>query len=264
MLNRTTNQSNSERFGGVERLHGTDAFAKLQVAHVCVVGIGGVGSWVCESLARCGVGEITLIDADDVCVTNINRQVHALTESIGQEKVKAMADRIHSINPDCMVHQETTFFLESTAEKLLEPHYDFVVDAIDSIKHKSLLIALCKQKDINMITIGGAGGKVNIADIQVSDLGRSYDDRLLCKLRKELRNKYGFPRFKKKKFHVQCVFSPEMPKLPWCETDSKEDNQAEKTSLKLDCNNGFGTDVAVVSVFGITAAHYVTQWIIDN
>ncbi len=260
MINNKTNLLNSERFGGVERLHGAEGFAKLQKAHVCVVGIGGVGSWVCESLARCGVGEITLIDADDVCVTNINRQVHALTESIGQEKVKAMADRIRSINPKCIIHQEKTFFLESTAEKLLKPQYNFVVDAIDSIKHKSLLIALCKQKDINMITIGGAGGKVNIADIQVCDLGRSYDDRLLCKLRKELRNKYGFPRFKKKKFHVQCVFSPEMPKLPWCETDSKE----QQTSLKLDCNNGFGTDVAVVSIFGITAAHHVVQWIIEN
>jgi tRNA A37 threonylcarbamoyladenosine dehydratase len=115
-----------------------------------------------------------------------------------------------------------------------------------------------------MFTIGGAGGKVNIADIRVKDLGRSYDDRLLCKLRKELRNKYGFPRFKNKKFHVQCVFSPEMPELPWCETDSQEDNQAERTSLKLDCNNGFGTDMTVVSIFGITAAHYAIQWIIEN
>jgi len=109
-----------------------------------------------------------------------------------------------------------------------------------------------------MITIGGAGGKVNIADIQVKDLGRSYDDRLLCKLRKELRNKYGFPRFKNKKFHVPCVFSPEMPELPWCETDNKN----EQTSLKLDCNNGFGTDMTVVSIFGITAAHYVVSQIL--
>ncbi len=251
-------QSNKQRFGGVERLHGKHAFERLTHAHVCVIGIGGVGSWVAEILARNGVGEITLIDADDVCVTNINRQIHAMSQTIGQEKVKAMSDRIKSINPDCVVHEKTTFFLQSTAEKLLEPRYDFVIDAIDSIKHKSLLIALCKEKEIPMITIGGAGGKVNIADIQVKDLGRSYDDRLLCKLRKELRNKYGFPRFKNKKFHVMCVFSPEMPKLPLCETDDK----AQQTSLKLDCNNGFGTDAAVVSVFGITAAHYVISQIV--
>jgi tRNA A37 threonylcarbamoyladenosine dehydratase len=253
-------KTNNDRFSGVERLHGNDGFIKLQNAHVCVIGVGGVGSWVAESLARSGVGQITLIDADDVCVTNINRQIHALTETIGHEKVSAMARRITSINPDCQVNTEVTFFLESTAEKLLAPKYDFIVDAIDSIKHKSLLISLCKQKDIPMITIGGAGGKVNIADIQVCDLGRSYDDMLLCKLRKELRKKYGFPRYKNKKFHVPCVFSPEMPKLPWCEVDSKD----QQTSLKLDCNNGFGTDMTIVSIFGITAAHYVIQEIIKN
>jgi len=249
-----------DRFGGVARLHGNDGFEKLQNAHVCVVGVGGVGSWAAESLARAGIGEISLIDADDICVTNTNRQIHALTETVGHEKVSAMASRIKSINPDCKINQETTFFLESTAEALLAPNYDFIIDAIDSIKHKSLLIALCKQKGINLITIGGAGGKVNIADIQVSDLGRSYDDMLLCKLRKELRKKYGFPRFKNKKFHVQCVFSPEMPKLPWCDVDDK----GEKTSLKLDCNNGFGTDMTVISIFGITAAHYVIGQIVEG
>lgn len=253
-------QSNNDRFGGVARLHGNDGFEKLQNAHVCIIGVGGVGSWAAEALARAGVGEISLVDADDICVTNTNRQIHALTETVGQEKVNAMASRIKSINPECKINQETTFFLESTASKLLAPNYDFVIDAIDSIKHKSLLIALCKEKNIKLITIGGAGGKVNIADIQVCDLGRSYDDRLLCKLRKELRNKYGFPRFKNKKFHIQCVFSPEMPQLPWCEVD----NQDEQTSLKLDCNNGFGTDMTVVSIFGITAAHYVIQQIVNN
>ena len=247
------NDNTKQRFGGVQRLHGDAAFLKLTKAHVCVIGVGGVGSWVAEMLARNGVGQITLIDADDICVTNINRQIHALGSTIGQEKVHAMSQRINDINPDCIVNKKTTFFLQSTAEELLEPNYDFVVDAIDSIKHKSLLIALCKQKNIKMVTIGGAGGKVNIADIQVQDLGRSYDDKLLCKLRKELRNKHGFPRFKNKKFHVPCVFSPEMPKLPWCEIGETK----EKTSLKLDCNNGFGTDAAVVCVFGVTAAHYV-------
>ncbi len=115
-----------------------------------------------------------------------------------------------------------------------------------------------------MVTIGGAGGKVNIVDIQVKDLGRSYDDRLLSKLRKVLRQNYGFPRFKNKKFHVPCVFSPEMPELPWCEVDNKEDNQEQQTSLKLDCNNGFGTDMTVVSIFGITAAHYVINSIVSS
>lgn len=248
-------ESNKQRFGGVSRLHGEDGMQKLIDAHVCVIGIGGVGSWVAESLARSGIGEITLIDADDICVTNINRQIHALSETIGQEKVSAMANRIKSINPDCKVNQETRFFLESTAEKLLTQKYDFVVDAIDSIKHKCLLIALCKQKDINIITLGGAGGKKEIKDIQLCDLGLTYGDRLLSKVRATLRKNYGFPKFKDKKFKIMSVFSPEAVKLPWCDLPEEE----ERTSLKLDCNNGFGTDVTVISVFGITAAHYVIQ-----
>jgi tRNA A37 threonylcarbamoyladenosine dehydratase len=253
-------QSSRERFGGVARLHGEDGLQKLQGAHVCVVGIGGVGSWVCEALARNAVGEITLIDADDVCVSNINRQIHALTTTIGQEKVAAMAERILAINPDCKVNQQTTFFLESTAEELLQPPYDFVVDAIDSIKHKTLLIALCKQKDINIITVGGAGGKTEIAEIQVADLGLTHGDRLLSKVRAVLRKHHGFPKFAGKKFKIMSVFSPEAVKLPWCDVS---DNEA-KTSLKLDCNNGFGTDMTVISVFALTAAHHVIKQLINS
>lgn len=255
------NEQEKQRFGGVERLHGKDGFVRLQHSHVCVVGVGGVGSWVVEALARSGVGEITLIDADDVCVTNINRQIHAITETIGQEKISAMANRIQSINPDCKVHQQAAFFMQSTAEKLLKPNYDFVIDAIDSLKHKALLISLCKQKGINIITVGGAGGKTQISGIQVCDLGLTHGDKLLSKLRATLRKEYGFPKHAGKKFKIMSVFSPESVKMPWC--DIPEDQP--KTSLKLDCNNGFGTDMTVISVFGITAAHYViNQLVICN
>jgi len=253
-------QSIKQHFGGVARLHGNDGMQKLQNSHVCVIGVGGVGSWVAEALARSGVGKMTLIDADDICVTNINRQVHALTETVGQEKVSVMAQRIKNINPDCQVNQETTFFLQSTAEKLLTPKYDFVVDAIDSIKHKCLLIALCKKKNINIVTVGGAGGKKEIKDIQLCDLGLTYGDRLLSKVRATLRKKYDFPKYKNKKFKVMSVFSPEAVKLPWCDLPEGE----QRTSLKLDCNNGFGTDVTVISVFGITAAHYVINQILKT
>ncbi|MFK8012817.1 MAG: ThiF family adenylyltransferase [Marinicellaceae bacterium] len=252
--------STKQRFGGVARLHGENGMQKLIDSHVCIIGVGGVGSWVAEVLARSGVGEITLVDADDICVTNINRQIHALTESIGQEKVAVMAQRIKSINPNCQVNQETTFFLESTAEKLLKPNYDFVIDAIDSIKHKCLLIALCKEKDINILTLGGAGGKKQIKDIQLCDLGLTYGDRLLSKVRATLRKNYNFPKYKDKKFKVMSVFSPEAVKMPWCDLPEGE----QRTSLKLDCNNGFGTDMTVISIFGITAAHYVINQILDK
>lgn len=251
-------QISKERFGGVARLHGDNGLQKLQAAHVCVVGIGGVGSWACEALARCGVGELTLVDADDVCVTNINRQIHAVTATIGQEKVKAMSARIKSINPECTVNQKNNFFLASTAETLLTEKYDFVIDAIDSIRHKTLLIAQCKQKDINIITVGGAGGKAAIAEIQVCDLGLTHGDRLLSKVRATLRKQYDFPKCAGEKFKTMSIFSPEPAKLPWCDTD----NDKPKTSLKLDCNNGFGTDMTVISIFGITAAHYVISQIL--
>lgn len=249
-----------QRFGGVKRLHGSNGFAKLQKAHVCVIGIGGVGSWACETLARCGVGEITLIDADDVCVTNINRQIHALTETIGQEKVSAMAQRIHNINPDCIVNQKTSFFLQASADELLLAKYDYVIDAIDSIKHKTLLISMCKQRGINIITVGAAGGKTAISGIEVKDLGLTHGDRLLSKVRAILRKNYGFPKFAGKKFKVPAVFSAETVKLPWCDITDK----SQQTSLRLDCNNGFGTDMAVISIFGITAAHHVIHQIIDT
>jgi tRNA A37 threonylcarbamoyladenosine dehydratase len=259
---------NKQRFGGVSRLHGDDGFAKLQAAHVCVVGIGGVGSWVCEALARTGVGEITLIDADDICVTNINRQIHALTDTIGQEKTAAMATRIHSINPDCVVHQQTTFFIESTAEDLLQTKFDYVVDAIDSLKHKTLLIALCKQKHIPIVAVGGAGGKSQVAPIQVADMSLTYGDRLLSKVRANLRKQFNFPKANStgknkgmsKKFNIPCVFSPEPVKMPWCEIADGE----MRTSLKLDCNNGFGTDMTVISVFGIMAANYVIGELVNG
>lgn len=252
------NEELKQRFGGVERLHGKDGFSRLQKAHVCVIGVGGVGSWAVEALARSGVGEITLIDADDVCVTNINRQIHATTETIGQEKISAMASRIKSINPECKVYLQAGFFMQSTAEAFLKPNYDFVIDAIDSLKHKALLISLCKQKDINIVTVGGAGGKTQVCGIGVCDLGLTHGDKLLSKLRAILRKEYGFPKHAGRKFKIMSVFSPEAVKAPWCDISADQ----PKTSLKLDCNNGFGTDMTVISVFGITAANYVINQLV--
>lgn len=251
-----------QRFGGVQRLHGEKSFQKLQNSHVAVVGVGGVGSWACEALARNGIGEITLIDADDVCVTNINRQIHALTETIGHEKVVAMADRIKQINPDCKTNIVQKFFISTTSDDILNTEYDFVIDAIDSLKHKALLIAKCSEKNIPIISVGGAGGKKNVLTIQIDDLTKAHGDRLLSKLRANLRKEFGFPKAsikgKNKKFKIPSVFSPEPVKMPWSEPSVKQN----QTSLKLDCNNGFGTDVTVISVFGLTAANYVIKKLI--
>src|ERR1041385_2178876 len=130
------------RFGGIGRLFGVDALARLRAAHVCVVGIGGVGSWAVEALARSGVGQLTLIDLDEVCVSNVNRQLHAIDEAVGRPKVEVMAERARGINPDCRVQAVTEFFTEANAERLLNASFDYVVDAIDSVGNKCRLLAM--------------------------------------------------------------------------------------------------------------------------
>ena len=146
------------RFGGIARLYGQSGLQKLRAAHICVVGIGGVGVWAAEALARSGVGALALVDLDEICATNINRQLHALTETVGRAKVEVMAERIRAINPECRVDVEQKFFNAQTAEELLAPKFDFVLDAIDSVTNKVLLLAKCREKKIPAVSCGGAGG----------------------------------------------------------------------------------------------------------
>lgn len=238
-----------ERFGGIERLFGKEALSQLQGAHVAIVGVGGVGCWAAEMLARSGVGKITLIDADELCVTNINRQIHALDSTVGKSKVQVMAERIKDINSDCKVTCHEQFFMASTADELLID-YDYLVDAIDSVKHKVLLLAECLQRKIPLVTCGGAGGKTDPARIQTADLAKSSGDRLLKKVRYELRKHHGMKN--KKKFKIQAVFTDQQMILPFCEV-------GEKQSYKLDCDSGYGTSPMVISSFGIRAADVVIK-----
>ncbi|GAA4817154.1 tRNA threonylcarbamoyladenosine dehydratase [Marinicella pacifica] len=239
-----------ERFGGVERLYGATGFEQLQQAHVAIVGIGGVGCWAAEMLARSGVGEMTLVDADEVCVTNINRQIHALNSTVGQAKVIAMKDRISDINPECVVHAEQQFFMAQNAEKLLNTNFDYLIDAVDSVKHKVLLLAACRDKKIPIVTTGGAGGKRQTNRLQIKDLAETHGDRLLKKVRYELRRQHGFKYLKK--FNIPAIFSDEAMTLPFCEPD-------KQTSYRLDCDSGYGTSPTVISGFGILAADWVIQ-----
>ncbi len=239
-----------ERFGGIERLYGPAGFAQLQQAHVAIVGIGGVGCWAAEMLARSGVGEITLIDADEVCVTNINRQVHALNSTVGQAKVDAMKARMLDINPDCVVHAEQQFFMPGNAGELLSPDYDYLIDAVDSVKHKVLLLALCHEHKVPVITTGGAGGKTKANQLQIKDLAETHGDRLLKKVRYELRRHHGFKGLKK--FAIPAIFSDEPMTLPFCDA-------GEQLSYRLDCDSGYGTTPTVISGFGVMAADWVIQ-----
>ncbi len=242
------------RFGGIERLFGAAQLNQLHDSHVAIVGLGGVGCWAAEMLARSGVGQITLIDADELCVTNINRQIHALDSTVGKGKVQTMANRIHDINPNCQVVCHDVFFMANNANELLIA-YDYLIDAIDSIKHKVLLLAECRQRKIPVVTCGGAGGKTDPSKIKTTDLAKTSGDRLLRKVRYELRKHHGLKN--RKKFNIQAVYSDQEMLLPFCDVNTA-------TSRKLDCDSGYGTSPMVISSFGIRAADLVVNKLIRN
>jgi tRNA threonylcarbamoyladenosine dehydratase len=246
----------AERFGGVGRLLGAAALARLRAAHVCVVGVGGVGSWTVEGLARSGVGALTLIDLDDVCVTNVNRQLPALEGNIGRPKVSALAERVRLINPACRVEAVAEFLTEASAARLLAPAFDVVIDAIDLMSNKARLIAACRDRGVACVTVGSAGGRVDAARLRTGDLGEASGDELLRQVRKKLRRDYGFkpgPERGWECFGVRCVWSPEPPVFPWADGTCRAEREPE-SNLRLDCASGFGSAVWVTGVFGLAAA----------
>lgn len=249
----------SHRFGGIERLYGNAEAEKIRKAHVCVIGIGGVGSWVAEAVARSGIGQITLIDWDDICLTNSNRQIHAMNGTVGKAKVDIMKERIALINPECKVNAIREFFSEDNYEEILETQFDYVFDAIDNLKAKCLLISECKKRKIPIIVSGGAGGRVDPTAIKTADLSRSHGDPLLAQVRRKLRKSFKFTRNLKRKFKVHCVYSAEVPVYPQgdgCVTSQKP----QGANIKMDCFSGFGTATFIVGVFGFAmSAHAVKK-----
>jgi len=249
-----------QRFGGLGRLFGNEALPRLQGAHVAVIGVGGVGSWTVEALARSGIGAITMVDLDDVCITNVNRQLPALDGQIGRQKIAVLAERVTAINPECRVHAVAEFFTSETTDRLLATRYDFVVDAIDRMSLKALLIAECRRREMPVITVGGAGGKRDASAIRVADLAESTQDDLLRFVRKKLRREHGFSRVEKEPFGVRCVFSTERPHYPWPDGSVRQE-QPPACNLKLDCASGYGTASFVTGAFGLAAAGEVVRLI---
>lgn len=243
-----------DRFSGLGRLYGSTALERFRGAHLAVIGIGGVGAWASEALARSGIGRLTLVDLDEVCITNVNRQVHALDGQIGRPKVKAMADRVRLISPGCEVRELAEFFTESTADRVLGEGYDVVVDAIDQVSHKALLVAECTRRGIPLIVSGGGGGKRDPSSIRVADLARATNDRLLKRLRKILRRDRGFPEeASKRDFGVTAVFCDEKAVYP--RADGTVCAEPEPGSeLRLNCESGFGTAAFVTGAIGFAAA----------
>ncbi|MCC5881939.1 MAG: tRNA cyclic N6-threonylcarbamoyladenosine(37) synthase TcdA [Halomonas sp.] len=245
------------RFGGIRRLYGTRALERFRVSHVVVVGVGGVGSWTVEALARSGIGRLTLIDLDDVCVSNVNRQLPALDGTIGRPKVEVLAERCRAIQPGIQVVADTAFVTPTNLAQRLPEDADYVVDAIDSVVAKAALIAWCKRRKLPIVVAGAAGGQSDPTRIKVADLARTEHDPLLAKVRARLRRDYGFSRNPKRRFAVECVYSDEQLVYPDENGEVCLQKPGSGESTRLDCASGVGAATFVTGSFGFVAASRV-------
>ncbi len=251
-----------DAFQGIRKLVSPRDFDKIQKSSVLVIGLGGVGSWAAEALARTGVGKITVVDPDSVCISNINRQLIATRDNIGASKVTVMKERILNINPNYEVCTVEDFFCEDTCEEIFNTKFDFAFDGIDRLKNKILFLQTCIEKKIPFLISGGAGGKINPSLIKIDDLSNSYRDKLLFRVRKKLRQNYGFKKGKGL-MGINCIFSPEETRYPG---DSGEITNS-KIGLgitKLDCHGSIGSFAPTTGVFGLLACGHIINQIIKN
>ena len=244
-----------ERFAGIDRLYGRGAVERLATRHVAVVGLGGVGSWAAEALARTAVGKLTLVDADDLCVSNTNRQLPAVAGQYGRAKVEAMAERCRAINPAIEVEPVSSFLTQSNMDELLDRGYDLVLDACDSFRTKVVAIAWCRRRKQPVITVGSAGGRTDPTQVRVRDLSRTEHDAMLSLIRRKLRGEFNFPRNADRYFGVPAVYSLENVKYPQadgsvCGLRPQLDRDA---ALKLDCGAGLGAATHITGAFAFAA-----------
>ena len=245
-----------KRFEGVSRVFGQAALEHLQNAHFCIVGVGGVGSWAAEAAARSGIGKISLIDHDDIDISNTNRQLHTLESTIGLSKVKALKDRILLINPQCECYAIDDLVTRASLEKFNLQQFDYVIDAIDNAVHKLSLMHYCRRNKIALVSTGGAGGQIDPTKIQIADLTQTFNDPLLAKVRANLRQQVGYTRNPKQRFGIDCVYSIEQPIYPADngQVSLKKPDMSERTTL--DCATGLGSFVGVTACFGFTATSH--------
>lgn len=244
-----------ERFAGIDRLYGNGAVARLSARRVAVVGMGGVGSWAVEALARSGVGHLTLIDADDLCLSNTNRQLPAMDGHYGRAKVEVMAERCRAINPEIGLDAVQSFLTPSNLDELLDRGYDLVLDACDSFRSKVELIAWCRRRKLPVIAVGSAGGRTDPTLVRVRDLSRTEHDAMLALIRKKLRSEFNFPKNPDRYFGVSAIYSLENVKYPQadgtvCGLRPKLDADA---ALKLDCGAGLGAATHITGAFAFAA-----------
>jgi tRNA A37 threonylcarbamoyladenosine dehydratase len=246
--------SYSQRFSGLVRLYGQAGLTKLQHSSVVVIGIGGVGAWAAEALARSGVNHITLIDLDDINISNVNRQLHAMSSTLNQSKVEVMKARILDINPDCTVDAIEDFVTPNNVHEYVNDSADVVIDAVDSVSAKVAIVVHCKRNKIKLITVGGAGGQIDPLQITTGDLAKTIQDPLLAKVRSELRRHHNFSSNPKRRFAVEAIYSTEQLRYPSDNGTVSFEKTGAQGSAKMDCATGFGAFVGVTASFGMIAA----------
>jgi len=235
-------------------LYGAKALERFPRAHVCVIGIGGVGSWAVEALARSAIGRLTLIDMDHLAESNINRQLPALEETLGRSKIEVMAERVRAINPEAELNLVDDFLTCENLASLVSGEFDHVVDCIDSFRTKAALIHHCSRNRIRLVTVGGAGGQIDPQRIRVTDLSRTEQDPLLARTRRLLRQEYGFSRNPRRRFQVPAVWSDE----PLVQHALPGESCEGRPTGGLNCG-GYGSCTPVTAVFGMTAAAHVLR-----
>lgn len=255
-----------ERFGGIDRLYGLGALDRFASAHVCVVGVGGVGSWAVEALARSGIGTLTLIDADDLCVSNSNRQLPALAGQFGRAKVAAMAERCRAIHPEIDVREVAQFLTPSNMAALLEGGSDVVLDACDSFRSKVELIAWCRRRKQPIVTVGSAGGRVDPTQVRVRDLSRTEHDAMLSLIRKKLRGEFGFPKNHDRYFGMPAVYSLENVRYPQPDGSvcGVRPSASGDAGFRLDCGAGLGAATHITGAFAFAAVGRVLELLLKS
>lgn len=250
------NQILHERFAGVDRLYGVGSTNLLSGCRVAVVGMGGVGSWIVEALARSAVGNLTLIDADDLCVSNTNRQLPAMDGNYGRNKATVMAERCKAINPACHVDVVPSFLTPSNQEELLGQGFDLVIDACDSFRVKVEAIAWCRRRKIPLLTVGAAGGRTDATQVRIRDLSRTEHDAMLALIRKKLRTEFNFPANPKRYFGIPAVYSLENVQYPQADGSvcGIRPNLGPNETLNLECGGGLGAATHITGTFAFVAA----------
>ncbi|MES9815308.1 MAG: tRNA cyclic N6-threonylcarbamoyladenosine(37) synthase TcdA [Candidatus Thiodiazotropha sp.] len=248
---------NERRFGGIARLYGSRALERFSHSHVAVAGVGGVGSWAVEALARSGIGAITLYDMDHIAESNVNRQLQAVEGDFGKAKVSALAERVLAINSSCQVSAVEQFIELESMQTFVAGGFDYVIDCVDSYRIKAALIACCRRYRIGIVTVGGAGGQSDPTKIKLADLSRSEQDPLLSKCRKLLRRQYGFPTNVKRRFDVPCVYSTEQQRYPDANGAVCLERPMNMES-SLNCG-GYGSVMTVTASFGLVAVSHVLK-----